>query len=126
MVKDMITEIFNLFKGDDVLKTIKTKSFERPESLSVDQTSIIIIPITAPQQSVFGSDTSLSKKFVYQIDVESTNRVECKELQRRIEKLFETIGFYQNDSGLEKFDRDTGRYLDARTYKGFSKIYEDY
>ncbi|MCC9944419.1 hypothetical protein HK118_09520 [Streptococcus agalactiae] len=126
MVRDMMLEISNLLKTDNVLKLVKIKSFERPESLPDDQTSIVILPIIAPKQSTFGSDTTLSKKFIYQIDVESTSRLECKELQRRIEKLLETIGFFQNDAGFERFDRDSGRYLDARTFRGFSKIYEDY
>ncbi|HEL0668851.1 TPA: hypothetical protein TUW52_000917 [Streptococcus equi subsp. zooepidemicus] len=126
MVRDMLTEIFDLLKTDNVLKLVKIKSFERPESLPDDQTSVVILPITAPKQITFGSDVSLSKKFVYQVEVESTSRIECKDLQRRIEKQLEKIGFYQNDAGFERFDRDTGRYLDARTFRGFSDIYEDY
>ncbi|MCB2848815.1 hypothetical protein [Streptococcus dysgalactiae] len=126
MVRDMLAEVFDLLKADNVLKLVKIKSFERPESLLDDQTSIVILPITAPKQSTFGSDTALSKKFLYQIEVESTSRLECKDLQRRIEKQLEKIGFYQNDAGFERFDRDTGRYLDARTFRGLSDIYEDY
>ncbi|BAN93693.1 hypothetical protein Javan126_0035 [Streptococcus phage Javan126] len=126
MVRDMLTEVFDLLKADNVLKLVKIKSFERSESLLDDQTSIVILPITAPKQSTFGSDTALSKKFLYQIEVESTSRLECKDLQRRIEKQLEKIGFHQNDAGFERFDRDTGRYLDARTFRGLSDIYEDY
>ncbi|MCK1200320.1 hypothetical protein MXZ33_05950 [Streptococcus uberis] len=126
MVKDMLTEIGDLLKTDEVLKMIKTKSFTRPESLQDTDTSIVITPITPPQQKDFGSDISLSKKFLYQIEVESTSRLECKDLQYRIESLLETIGFFQSDSGLEGFDLNTNRYRDARTYRGFSKIYEQY
>lgn len=126
MVRDMLTEVFDLLKADNVLKLVKIKSFERSESLLDDQTSIVILPITAPKQSTFGSDTALSKKFLYQIEVESTSRLECKDLQRRIEKQLEKISFHQNDAGCERFDRDTGRYLDARTFRGLSDIYEDY
>lgn len=126
MVKDMLTEIGDLLKTDEVLKMIKTKSFTRPESLQDTDTSIVITPITPPQQKDFGSDISLSKKFLYQIEVESTSRLECKDLQYRIENLLETIGFFQSDSGLEGFDLNTNRYRDARTYRGFSKIYEQY
>ena len=63
---------------------------------------------------------------MYQIDVESVSRLECKDLQNRIEKKLMVIDFFQSDNGLERYDEDTNRYLDARTYKGFSSLYEEY
>lgn len=126
MVKDMMSEIEILLKSDEILKTIKIKSFSRPESLEDTSPSIVIIPIAPPSQKDFGSDRPLSKKFLYQIEVESISRIECKELQHKIENLLMTIGFFQSDSGFEGFDNNTNRYRDARTYRGFSKIYEQY
>lgn len=126
MVKDMLTEIGELFKQDEVLRSVKTKTFKRPESLPSDQTSIVIVPLAPPRQTNFGSDKPLVKKFMYQIDVESVSRLECKDLQNRIEKKLMVIDFFQSDNGLERYDEDTNRYLDARTYKGFSSLYEEY
>lgn len=126
MVRDMVTEISDLLKTNNKIRQIKMKTFARPESLSDDMPSIVIIPIAPPMQQDFGSDKPLSKKFLYQIEVESISRMECKEIQNEIENLLITIGFFQSDSGLEGFDNNTNRYRDARTYRGFSKIYEQY
>ena len=42
MVKDMLTEIGELFKQDEVLRSVKTKTFKRPESLPSDQTLYLL------------------------------------------------------------------------------------
>ena len=126
MIKDKLTELYNALKEDKTLAGISIKSFERPETLSNDKTSIVIRPVGSPMQAVSGSDTSLAKVFLYQINVESTNRLECKELQGRIEKIMENQGFYQTEGGLEQWIPDIKRYVDARTYKGRSALYEEY
>jgi len=113
-------------KEDETLAGISIKSFERPETLSSDKTSIVIKPVGSPMQAVMGSDTSLAKVFLYQINVESKNRVECKELQRKIEKIMEEQGFYQTTGGLDEWIPEIKRYVDARTYRGRSALYEEY
>ena len=126
MIKDKLTELYKALKEDESLSAISIKSFERPETLGDDETSIVIIPIGPPMQTVHGSNTSLAKTFLYQINVESTNRLECKELQGRIEKIMEDQGFYQTEGGLDQWIPDIKRYVDARTYKGRSALYEEY
>lgn len=126
MMKDKISEIYDALIHDDRLSTITIKSFKRPETLEDDQTSIVIIPLGPPIQSDQGSNTSLSKTFLYQINVESTNHIECKELQRIVEKIMESQGFYQISGGLDEWIPEIKRYVDARTYKGKSKLYDDY
>lgn len=122
----MITEISDLLKTNEKIRQIKMKTFVRPESLSDELPSIVIVPIAPPMQQDFGSDKPLSKKFLYQIEVESISRMECKEIQNEIENLLIPVGFFQSDSGLEGFDSNTNRYRDARTYRGSSDIYENY
>lgn len=126
MIKDKLTEIYNALKSDDTLSGICIKSFKRPETLSEKEPSIVIIPVGPPLQSDCGSNTSLSKTFLYQINVESTDRIKCKELQGAIEKIMESEGFYQTDGGLDTWIPEIKRYADARTYKGKSKLYDDY
>lgn len=126
MIKDKLTELYNALKEDESLYGISIKSFARPDTLGDDETSIVIIPVAPPMQTAHGSNTSLSKTFLYQINVESTNRLECKELQGRIEKIMENQGFYQTEGGLEQWIPDIKRYVDARTYKGQSALYEEY
>ena len=96
MIKDKISEIYDALMSDEELSKITVKSFERPETLPTDQTSIVIIPLGPPIQSDQGSNTSFSKTFLYQINVESINRIECKKLQGLVEKVMESQGFYQN------------------------------
>ena len=126
MIKDKLTELYNALKEDKTLASISIKSFERPETLSNDKTSIVIKPVGSPMQAVSGSDTSLAKVFLYQINVESKNRVECKELQRKIEKIMEEQGFCQTTGGLDEWIPEIKRYVDARTYKGRRALYEEY
>lgn len=126
MIKDKLTEIYNALKSDEALSGISIKSFKRPETLSEKELSIVIIPVGPPLQNDRGSNTSLSKTFLYQINVESTDRIKCKELQGAIEKIMESEGFYQTDGGLDTWIPEIKRYADARTYKGKSRLYDDY
>ncbi|MGQ9412207.1 hypothetical protein [Streptococcus pluranimalium] len=126
MVKDMLEELYTALKDDESLKDITIKSFTRPETLANDLPSIVIKPVISPIQSARASDTTLSKKFVYQINAESVSRKEAKELQKRIEVVMENNGFFQIEGGLEDYVEDIKRYVDARTYRGFSRLYEDY
>ena len=126
MIKDKLTELYNTLEEHESLSGISIKSFERPETLGDDETSIVIIPVGPPMQTAHGSNTSLAKTFLYQINVESKNRVECKELQGKIEKIMEHQGFYQTEGGLDQWIPDIKRYVDARTYKGQSTLYDKY
>ena len=126
MIKDKLTEIYNALKSDENLSGISIKSFKRPETLSEKEPSIVIIPVGPPLQNDRGSNTSLSKTFLYQINVESTDRIKCKELQGAIEKIMESEGFYQTDGGLDTWIPEIKRYADARTYKGKTHLYDDY
>ena len=126
MIKDKLTELYNVLKEDESLSGISIKSFERPDTLGDDETSIVIIPVGPPMQTAHGSNTSLAKTFLYQINVESTDRIKCKELQSAIEKVMESEGFYQTDGGLDTWIPEIKRYVDARTYRGKSSLYDDY
>ena len=126
MIKDKVNELYEILKKDETLAGISIKSFKRPESVPNNETSIVIKPVGPPMQVVHGSDTSLSKLFLYQVNVESIDYMECKELQRKIEKIMEDQGFYQTSGGLDEWIPEIKRYVDARTYKGRSALYEEY
>lgn len=126
MVKDKLNDLYEALKKDETLAGISIKSFNRPDTLPSNETSIIIIPVGPPMQTAHGSNTSLAKTFLYQVNVESKNYTECKELQRKIEKIMEDQGFYQTSGGLDEWIPEIKRYVDARTYKGQSALYEEY
>lgn len=129
MTKDMLTEIYDSLCSTEDLKGICIKSFVRPESLPADAPSIVIKPVTSPIQIARGSNTSLAKRYLFQINVECAKYPECKELQRVVEKTMEAKGFYQVTdamSNLEDYIEHIGRYVDVRTYQGRSPLYQDY
>ena len=126
MVKDRLEEIWEKLNEDERLSNISIKSFVRDTNLDDTETSIVLVPVAPPMQTNYGSDTSLSKVFLIQINVESIDRKTCKELQRIIEKTMESEGFYQTVGGLDEYIEDLGRYVDARTYRGVSRLYDDY
>lgn len=127
---DMLAEVEETLLKDSDIQVIKAakglKSYQRPESLPDDQTSIIIDPLGPPEEAAKGSNTSLSNKFIYQINVESTDRIECKKLQSKIKTLLNEFGFTQTSGGLDEYFDTTKRYVDARRYIGYSKLYENY
>ena len=126
MVKDKFNELYEALKKDESLAGISIKSFKHPDSLPNNEPSIVIKPVGPPMQAVHGSNTSLAKTFLYQVNVESTNYMECKEFQRKIEKIMEDQGFYQTVGGLDEWIPEIKRYVDARTYKGQSALYKEY
>lgn len=126
MLKDKFNELYETLKKDETLAGISIKSFNRPDTLPSNETSIVIIPVGPPMQTAHGSNTSLAKTFLYQVNVESKNYMECKELQRKIEKIMEEQGFYQTAGGLDEWIPEIKRYVDARTYRGWSALYEEY
>lgn len=129
-MNDMLHELMSVLAEDsDILHIKQTgglKSYKRREELEDDMTSITVIPTGPPEQAGFGSNTSLTKHFMYQVCIEATERMVCKELQKKVEALFQTKGFYQMSGGLDQYFVETKRFVDARFYQGYSKLYEDY
>ncbi|MDY3824168.1 MAG: hypothetical protein SOZ69_05080 [Streptococcus sp.] len=129
MERDMLLDLYELLVADERLAGISIKSFERPEGLGDRESSIVLKPVTSPIQSAMGSNTSLAKRYLIQVNVESGKRLECKKLQRIVEEIFEGKRFYQVTdaiSNLEDYIADIGRYVDVRTYRGRSALYSDY
>ncbi|HFI0638364.1 TPA: hypothetical protein ACGO3K_000428 [Streptococcus suis] len=129
MERDMLLDLYELLVADERLAGISIKSFERPEGLGDREASIVLRPVTSPVQTAMGSNTSLAKRYLIQVNVESGKRLECKKLQRIVEEVFEGKRFYQVTdaiSNLEDYIADIGRYVDVRTYRGRSALYSDY
>lgn len=129
MERDMLLDLYELLEADERLAGVSIKSFERPESLGSKEASIVLKPVSSPTQTAMGSNTSLAKRYLIQVNVESGERLECKKLQRIVEEVFEGKRFYQVTdaiSNLEDYIADIGRYVDVRTYRGRSALYSDY
>lgn len=129
-MKDMLNELMQVLANDsEILAIQKTggfKSYVRYDQLAKESTSITIIPSGPPEGSVFGSNASLAKHFIYQVSVEAIDAITCKSLQNKVETILKTKGFHQMDGGLDEYFNDTKRYVDARFYQGNSNLYENY
>ena len=135
-MQDKLTEIYNLLIEDDIIKkhthyidddkedAYRINFYVEPETADLTKPFIIIEPLSPPKDNVYGSDKALSTAFYYQIDVQSTERLVCKEIQKAIKKILEDINFYQLDGGFDEYFKETGRFIDARRYKGNSKMYD--
>jgi hypothetical protein len=129
-MKDMLTELMEELAADSEIQEIQQnqgfKSYVRYDELPKDKTSITIIPSGPPESVGFASNDSLSKHFIFQVSIEAIQRDVPKKLQRKVEQILKTKGFYQMSGGLDEYFSTTKRYVDARFYQGNSQLYDDY
>lgn len=125
-IRDQLEELYEALVAEPELEGVLIKSYTRPEELDETEPSIVLIPVGPPMQSNAGSDTYLTKKFMYQVNVESIDRKEAKGLQAVVEKVLLKKGFHQMSGGLDEWIPDIKRYADARTYSGRGMLYENY
>ena len=129
-MKDMLDELMQELATDSEIQEIQQyegfKSYVRYDELPKDKTSITIIPSGPPESVGFASNDSLSKHFIFQVSIEAVQRDVPKKLQRKVEQILKTKGFYQMSGGLDEYFSITKRYVDARFYQGNSQLYDDY
>lgn len=123
-MKSMLDTLADKLAEVPALSNIAIHYFQRPESLSESDSSIVLIPLAPPQQETFGSDNFLQKRFSYQVNVESSDYYKTKRIAHEVEKVFLEAAFYQNTGGLDEYFEETKRYVDARTYRGSSSVYD--
>lgn len=129
-MKDMLNELMEELANDSEIKAIQEeegfKSYIRRDELAKDKTSITVIPSGPPESAGFASNDSLAKHFVYQISIEAAEREIPKTLQRKVENILKSKGFYQMPGGVDEYFPPTQRYVDARFYQGNSSLNDDY
>lgn len=129
-MNDMLNELMTTLASDsDILKIQATggfKSYSRREELNDTLTSVTVTPSGTPESNTFGSNTALTKHFIYQVSIESIDRLECKKLQKKVEDILLNQGFHQMNGGLDEYFSTTKRYVDARFYQGNSALYQEY
>lgn len=129
-MNDMLNEIMKALSTDsdimDIQKTGGLKSYVRYEKLAENLTSITVTPGGPPLQTALSSNGSLAKHFIYQVSIESTDRMIAKKLQSKVENILISLGFFQMSGGLDEYFEETKRYVDARFYEGNSNLYENY
>lgn len=122
-MKDMMEEVMQHLKSRPLLSNVTIKSFDRPESIEDDDPSIVIYPMGPPKTGTMGSNTHLNMVYTYQINVETVDYVKTKEYASTIRDVLNDLHFHQLDGGLDEYFEETGRYVDARRYRGCSPLY---
>ncbi len=103
----------------------RIKFYEQPETADKTGAFITIRPVDVPNEAYHGSDQELSIEHLIQIDVESTYRTTCKQIQHEIKKEMKKLSFGQvSGQGLDEYFPETKRFVDARRYDGNTKIYD--
>ncbi|MDN6626262.1 MAG: hypothetical protein L0K82_03490 [Pisciglobus halotolerans] len=126
-MNDKLMEIYNVLKANPVIAEKcenRIKFYEYPETADTSKAFMIITPLDIPSAFLYGSNDELSVEFMYQVDVQSHSRQETKEIQIAVKNTLRENDFKQLSGGLDRYFSETKRYVDARRYKGISKLYK--
>ncbi|MBK5497414.1 DUF3168 domain-containing protein [Peribacillus sp. TH14] len=121
---DGLMVIYNQLISNELIVSLcedRIKFYEYPETGDANKPFIVIDPLDVPVPTVYASNEYHANEYLYQIDVESTNRLLVKEIQAEIKKELKKLGFGQLKDGLDEYFKETKRYVDARRYQGLIK-----
>lgn len=103
------------------LPTTKICYYRTPDG--VYDTFVLIRPYEE-RSALSASNKSLQTSVAFQIDVQSTNRMTCRETQATIEETLKELGYYRlNGQELDDY-LDNKHYVLAYRYKMKTKLYE--
>ncbi|OHY53221.1 hypothetical protein [Lacticaseibacillus paracasei] len=122
-MKDMLNTIYTEIRGDPAVSPYPIKYYDYPEA-GDGETFVVIKPLAPPVAAFGASDKELAQQLTYQIDVQSGDRMLCKQIQQAIKKHMYSLGFSQLSEGLDEFFSDTKRYADARRYRTVTQLYD--
>lgn len=130
-MKDAMSEIYQVLLKNAAIEqaTLKGKKhniyyYEMPDG-ELPANLIIIRPYLPPTPAYSGSDKHLAQRLIFQIDVQSVDRMTCKKLQIAIEQSLLELGYRRlPNQELDEYFKDTRRYVDARRYQKITRIYE--
>lgn len=122
-MKDMLNTIYTEIRGDPLVSQYPIKYYDYPEA-APRETFVLIKPLSPPTAAFGASDKELAQQLTYQIDVQSGDRILCKQIQQAIKKHMYSLGFSQLSEGLDEFFSDTKRYADARRYRTVTQLYD--
>ena len=128
-MKYMMMEVYEALKKDTTIASLvdsdRIKFFEAPETLDTSKPFIIIDSPLGPSTSAyFAANRELSKRFSYQINVESTDYLTTKKIAKAVQDVMRKMEFGQLTGGLDTYFAETKRYVDARRYRKNTKIHD--
>ncbi|MGD7021779.1 hypothetical protein ACQCVK_04250 [Rossellomorea vietnamensis] len=97
----------------------RIKLYEYPAASEVTGPCIVIDPIGPSLPGDYADNQWLSDEHSLQIEVWSKTLSDTESISKRIrEVMWDDLGFAQQASGVDEWDRDTGVYREARRYRG--------
>lgn len=131
-LKDMLTTIYSQLLSNQTIAALslaadgrhRIKYYDNPATADHDNLFIVITPMGPQTPIISGSDSELSLQFTFQINVESLDRKACKQAQHEIKKEMFKLGFGQLKEGLDEYFPETSRFVDARRYRGNTRLYD--
>ncbi|VDG18311.1 gp10 protein [Lactobacillus plantarum JDM1] [Lactiplantibacillus mudanjiangensis] len=131
-VKDMLTIIYNKLLSNTTISELtlandgkhRIRYYQNPETADHDNLFVVITPLGPPKPGDSGSDKQLNLEFTIQINVESIVRMSCKTAAHEIQSEMFALGFSQLSDGIDEFMTETNRFVDARRYRGKTKLYD--
>lgn len=127
-MKDMLTIIRDALLQDPFISETVTEAriayYDYGEDKDDSKPFIILIPMDPPLPGVSGSDQELNIQHTFQIDVQANDRLQVKALQKQVKETMKRLGFGQLPEGLDEYFKETKRYVDARRYRGQTKLYD--
>lgn len=127
-MKDILSIIHQKMIENETIKNEcqnRIKFYLYPETGDMSKPFITIRPLQPPHNSGYASDKNMTCEHFIQIDVQSYERIKCKEIQKQICKIMNELGFSQQAGGLDEYFEETKRFVDARRYQGTTKIYDN-
>lgn len=133
-IKDMLRIVYNQLLKNQTIKQLtanddgsdyRIKLYDYPETADHSRLFILLQYLEPPHPIIGGSDAELAQEFTMQIDVQSPDRSELKLAQFEIRRVMRSLGFIQLSGGLDEYFPETKRYVDARRYRGASKLYDN-
>jgi hypothetical protein len=121
---DGLMVIYNQLISNEMIVSLcedRIKFYEYPETGDTSKPFIVIDPLDVPVPTVYASNENHANEYLYQIDVESMNRLQVKKIQAEIKKELKKLGFGQLKDGLDEYFKETKRFVDARRYQGLIK-----
>lgn len=129
MMKDMMMILYNALLSNSFIHSkvgsSRIKFYEYPETADTKNPFIVIVPLGVIQSGMHASDKELSQVMTYQINVESTNRMTTKEIQKNVKQVLFENDFIQLDGGLDEYFSETKRYVDARRYRKQTVLHDN-
>ncbi|WP_287786045.1 hypothetical protein [Megamonas sp.] len=127
--KDFMTKIAQSFDDDPLIKKYcdgRIRMYEISDAEEeLEMPCIYLDPVGPSQETAYASNKALADEFVFQVSVESRDRLVTKAIQQRAKSIMrEKFSFSQTYGGLDEYFSDSDKFVDARRYRGRSQIYD--